>query len=119
MWAIFKVFIEFVTILLLFTSWFFGPEACEILAPWPGIEPTPFAAEGEVLTTGPPGKSKQGVSLQVMKADLFCLKIRKYGVGGRREGTYVCPWLTHAAIWQKPTQYYKALILQLKINNLN
>ena len=31
----FKVFIEFVMF------WFCGLEACEILAPWPGIEPTP------------------------------------------------------------------------------
>ena len=37
--------------------WFFGREACEILAPRPGIEPTPPALEGGVLTTGPPGKS--------------------------------------------------------------
>ena len=37
--------------------WFSGPEACGILAPWPGIEPAPPALEGEVLTNGPPGKS--------------------------------------------------------------
>ena len=37
--------------------WFFGPEAGGILAPQPGIEPTPPALEGKVLTTGPPGKS--------------------------------------------------------------
>ena len=37
--------------------WFFGREARGILAPQPGIEPTPSALEGEVLTTGPPGKS--------------------------------------------------------------
>ena len=36
---------------------FFGCEACGILAPQPGIEPTPPALEGEVLTTGPLGKS--------------------------------------------------------------
>ena len=36
---------------------FFGPEACGILAPRPGIEPAPPELEGEVLTTGPPGKS--------------------------------------------------------------
>ena len=29
--------------------WFLAQEACESLAPWPGIEP---ALEGEVLTTG-------------------------------------------------------------------
>ena len=33
--------------------WFFGPEACGIPAPRPGIEPVPPALEGEVLTTGP------------------------------------------------------------------
>ena len=38
--------------------WFFGPKACGILAPQPGMEPTPPALEGEVLTTGPPGKSQ-------------------------------------------------------------
>ena len=67
---IFKVFIEFVTVLLLyfvtilllqywvfFMFWFFGHEACGILATQPGIEPTPPALEGEVLTTGLPGKS--------------------------------------------------------------
>ena len=34
----------------------FGHEACEILAPQPGIKPTPPALEGEVLTTGLRGK---------------------------------------------------------------
>ena len=37
--------------------WIFDREACGILAPEPGMEPTPSALEGEVLTTGPPGKS--------------------------------------------------------------
>ena len=59
MWTIFKLFIEFVTILLL----------CHVLVFWPrglwdsqrldrgsNLDPTP-ALEGEVLTTGPPGKS--------------------------------------------------------------
>ena len=36
-------------------------------------------------------------------------------VGGRfkREGT----WLIHVDVWQKPTQYCKAIILQIIINN--
>ena len=34
---------------------FFGPEACEILAPQPGVETSLPALEGEVLTPGPPG----------------------------------------------------------------
>ena len=35
------------------------------------------------------------------------------------EGTRVYPWLIHVVVWQKPTQYYKAMILQLKINEFN
>ena len=40
------------------------------------------------------------------------------GVGGefRRERTYVYLWLTHVDVSQKPTQYCKVIILQLKIN---
>ena len=39
--------------------WFSGHGGCGILAPQPGIEPIPPALEGEVLTTGPPGKSQK------------------------------------------------------------
>ena len=41
-------------------------------------------------------------------------------VGGKfkEEGTYVYLWLIHVDVWQKPTQYCKAIILQLKINKL-
>ena len=64
MWTIFKVFIEFVTILLLFyLLGFFGQEACGLSAPWPGIEPTCPALEGEVLTTGLLGKCQASVIL--------------------------------------------------------
>ena len=35
-----------------------------------------------------------------------------------REGRYVCLRLIHVDVWQKPTQYWKAIILQLKVNNL-
>ena len=34
----------------------------------------------------------------------------------KREGMYVHLWLIHVDVWQKPTQYCKAIILQLKIN---
>ena len=57
MWTIFKVFIEFVTVLLLFYVLLFGCQACGILAPQPGINPEAPALEGGVLTTGLPGKS--------------------------------------------------------------
>ena len=32
--------------------------------------------------------------------------------------TYIYLWLIHADVWQKPTQYCKVIILQLKINFL-
>ena len=57
MWTIFKVCIEFVTILFLSYILAFGLEVCGVLAPQPGIEPTYPALECEVLTTGPPGGS--------------------------------------------------------------
>ena len=42
-------------------------------------------------------------------------------LGGGREvqegGTYVNLWLIPVDVWQKPTQYCKAITLQLKINN--
>ena len=44
---------------------------------------------------------------------------RKVGGGFKREGTYAYPWLIHIDVWQKPTQYCKAIILQLKINKFN
>ena len=41
-------------------------------------------------------------------------------MGGRfkTEGTYVYLWLIHVDVWQKPTQYCKVIILQLRINKL-
>ena len=49
--------LEFVTELLLFYVLVFGPKACGVLAPRPGIKLALPALEGEVLTTGLPGKS--------------------------------------------------------------
>ena len=39
-------------------------------------------------------------------------------MGGRfkREGMYVYLWLIHVDIWQKPTKFCKAIILQLRNN---
>ena len=53
MWIIFKVFIEFVTILLLFyvfifvffVFFFFGQEACGIVGPRSGMEPLHWRAK--------------------------------------------------------------------------
>ena len=65
------VFIEFVRILLQFYVLDFWPWV--ILTPWPGIEATPPALEGEVLTTGPPGKPpSSSVFCAVSYKPLYC-----------------------------------------------
>ena len=51
---------------MLFMSWFLGHRAYGILAPRPGIKPAPSALEGEVLTTGPAGKSLFAVNILVV-----------------------------------------------------
>ena len=60
--------------------WFFGHEACGILAPRPGIEPEPPgiepeppAFEGEILTTGQPGKTRDIFVLVLFALLLFFL----------------------------------------------
>ena len=63
-YGLFLVFIESVTILLLFYVWFFGFLACGILAPLPGIEPTPLSLGGEVLTNELPGTSPNSLFLK-------------------------------------------------------
>ena len=47
---------------------------------------------------------------------MLCGNLEGWEVGGRfkREGTYVYLWLIHVDVWQKPTQYCKAIIFQLK-----
>ena len=48
---------------------------------------------------------------------MFCNNLEGWGgVGGELEETCVYLWLIHADVWQKPTQYHKAIVLQLKIN---
>ena len=64
----FKVFIEFVTILLLFyvfcVLFFFKPLVCEILVPQ--TEPAVPSLQSEILTTGLPGKSQKLYFLKVV-----------------------------------------------------
>jgi len=40
-------------------------------------------------------------------------------VGSSRERGHRYIWLIYVGVWQKPTQYYRAIILQLKINKFN
>ena len=37
------------------------------------------------------------------------------GRGFRMGGTHVHLWLIHVDVWQKPSQYYKVIILQFKL----
>ena len=39
--------------------------------------------------------------------------------GPRAGATYVYLWLAHVDVWQKPTQFCKAIILQFKVNKFN
>ena len=41
-------------------------------------------------------------------------EVGKLGGRFKRERAYVYLWLTHVDIWQKPTQYCKAIIIQIK-----
>ena len=67
----FKVFIEFVTILLLLCMFCFfyvwGRQAHEILALQPSIKPIPTELEDKVLTTGPQGKSHYHFKIRITK----------------------------------------------------
>ena len=49
-----------------------------------------------------------------------CDSLEGWEIGGRlkRKGTHVYLWLIHVEIWQRPTQYCKAIIFQLKIKKL-
>ena len=79
MWTIFKSLLNLLQYCRCPMFWFFGREACGILAPWPGIKPSPSALEGEVLTTGPPGKSQgSATTLYLYVSDLcvnYCLPV--------------------------------------------
>ena len=52
---------------------------------------------------------------------VLCNNLEGWEVAARfkRERTYVYLWLIHVTGWQKPTQYCKAIILQLNINVKN
>ena len=52
-----KSLLNFLQYCFCFMFCFFGHEACGVLAPQPGIEPSPPALESKVLTTGWPEKS--------------------------------------------------------------
>ena len=55
----FKSLLSFLQYCFCYMFWFFGRESCGILASRPGMEPVPHALGGEVLITGPPGKSPE------------------------------------------------------------
>ena len=53
--------------------------------------------------------------------ELFCDNVEGWdGIGDgrrfKREETYINLWLIHVDMWQKPTEYCNAIILQLKIH---
>ena len=58
------------------------------------------------MDCSPPGSSIHGI---------FQARVLEWGAIAFSK-TYVYLWLIHVDVWQKPTQYCKAIILQLKIN---
>jgi len=70
-----KIFIEFLAVLFLFYIFTFICNSHGILVPRLGIKPAPPALEGEILTTGPPGKSPNKSCLNDM---LRCLQSLSY-----------------------------------------
>ena len=68
----------------------FGPEACGILAPQPGIKPVPPSLEGKVLTTGPPGKCPYLYFKPIQKLRVLEMKYLTLLVGsGARKQSHV------------------------------
>ena len=82
MWTILKIFIEFVTILLLFYVLVFWPRGMwDLPSPTRG-RTAPHALEGEVLTPGLPGKSP---------ADFFLCDSRSQLTNAFTDVTNSCP----------------------------
>ena len=67
MYTNFGVFINLLQLCFHSMFPFLNPDACRIFTPQPGIASAPLALEGEVLTTGLPGKSPEQ---HVLKHDL-------------------------------------------------
>ena len=70
------------------------------------------------------GQCGLAVCLRELKPGLWDSPPERWdGVGSgrkvQREGTHVYLGLIHVDVWQKPTQYCKAIILQLKINQFS
>ena len=69
------------------------------------------------MVTGRPGVL-QSIGLRRVGHDLMTEQQKQWELGGKfkKEGAYEYLWLIYVDVWQKPTKYYKAIILQLKIN---
>ena len=61
-------------------------------------------------------RDRQVIYLSIRIDNIVEMKRNVLGGRFRREGTYILLWLIHGDIWQKPTQYCIAIILQLKMN---
>ena len=84
---------------------FFSHKACGIIAPQPGIKPAPSALEGEVLTTGPPGKFPLFVFLIVSFDEQVINFNESQNVGTPRDLNHVALetileliWLSHLVL---------------------
>ena len=76
MWTLFKLLTEHVTILLLFYDLGGGVAAKR----QPGIKSTPPALEGEILITGPPGKSLSLFFFNYLNFPFSCNKYLQFHI---------------------------------------
>ena len=88
---------------------FLGHEACGILAPRPGIAPTPPALEGKILTTGPLGKS---LDVNLLIRYMICKYFLPFG---RLPFCFVDGFLCF--VWCSPTCLFLLLFLLLLVSN--
>ena len=130
MCTIFKTFIEFVTILLLFYVFVFWPWGMWDLGSPAGIKPAPTALEGQVLTTGPlQGPSDGGSRATLQVARLWSWSWGQVWWGRKAVSSWLCVlqrklvspqwsclcWMKQPReCWLKPSWCYKSFILAAK-----
>ena len=108
MWTILKVFVESVTILLLFFVWFFHRKACGILAPQVEIEPIPPALERKCEPLDRQGTLSSHFGLWY-KWDAVGLNSQSYDFSSGR----VQMWkLDHKEGWALKNRYFWIVVLE-------
>ena len=81
--------------------WFFGLKAYRILTPWPGVEPSAPALEGEVLTTLLPGESCIPFNVSYFSSWWELTALIKVGDSKTSAGGVELPMSTGSGLWSE------------------